>query len=99
MTDNQQPLSGQQVQAMQKQLGEALQTAIKNMELRKYAMTQACEIWVKCDLARDPPVAVDEHGKMSKIAGFSYTPVELATTIYDFLVAPAAEVRVTIKAD
>jgi hypothetical protein len=41
MTDNQEPLSGQQVQALQKHLAETVARILRDVELRKFVLQEA----------------------------------------------------------
>ena len=44
MTDNQEPLSGQQMAALQRQLDNSVRFVKADVELRKYALEWACKI-------------------------------------------------------
>lgn len=54
------PLSGQQMQSMAKQYADALAAKVKDIELRKWAVDQACGLAgsENCTTADKDPVAV-----------------------------------------
>lgn len=80
----QEPLNGQQMQALQKQYHEALMGIGRDIELRKYAIDQAFRLASASNGARDGVVTYHD-------------PVALAKAIHDFITLPAAEVKVTIS--
>ena len=71
----QQPLSGQQLQAMSKQYADALVAVRKDIELRKWAVDQACGL-AGSESRADVPIM---------------NVLELARSIHAFLVEGAAE--------
>lgn len=68
MSDDQ-PLNGQQIQAMQRQFQDALRKVISDTDLRKLALDYACKV-------------------------APGNPLDQAQKMYDFLSAPASEVRI-----
>lgn len=83
MTDQtEQPLNGQQMAALQKQMADKLAGVMKDIELRKWAVDQACSLEAAA-LEAETPTRLD--------------PVIVARSIHAFLTEGAAEVKVTIS--
>ena len=70
------PLSGQQMQSMAKQYADALAAKVKDIELRKWAVDQACGL----------AGSSDEEARVT-----FHDPVALARLIHAFLIEGAAE--------
>jgi len=80
------PLSGQQLQAMQQRWNEALQRVVDHVALRKLCLEMAVK--AACTTADNPDVVPD----------VVYADVvALARGMYAFLTEPAQEVRVVIE--
>lgn len=75
-------LSGQQVSAIQKASEAALARVIRDIELRKFSLSEAARV-TEAALRADPKDTIDV--------------IKLAESIHAFLTAPGAEVSVKIE--
>jgi hypothetical protein len=87
VTDN--PLNAQQIQQIQNEASKALQAAVDRLQLRKWAVEQAFELYCSPNILAKPPLPHTAGGNPA------LDPMTLANAVYDFVVK-AAVVKVEI---